>query len=550
MEIAEPAEEWLTSAQAMSLARRTGSDRVLPWEQLGQSGSRRAVRRTQPGGHAAAAARCPHVPPARRARHLPRWPLGIQGNCRTTAALIDAALIEAAMTDSALRGVSPHDRWWLGQLAEWIRIPSVSGDDRHRGDLLRAARWLVHCLRRTGASTAVVPSRGGGPTVLGRWRGPPGAPVVVLYGHYDVQPAGAGWTVPPFEPTLRWPMLVGRGTNDDKGQLLAMLAALTAGPDRREPPATTVLIADGGEEIGSPGLPRVLTRLARTVRPDLVLVCDTERSAAGAPTVTVSQRGHVVMDIEVDSGGPAVHSGRLGGAVIDPTVVLAAALARMSDAVASWPTPETGGPSAPAGAMRLPDAAIIRAARGRVTTGNHLHRRITDGPALSIVRMVSSGGRGSIASRAGRPHRRPTGTEISCRSGSSVAAPIRATTDRVHSRQLHRHRGQSRSCSHSAPGCTCGHRPGERGDVRASHGSPSLGRQPPRRCFVAQGLRRRAGTARVGHTCRRSPRPGRVPGHSGLDDGSTDVGHRFQVGADAAALRPVADARESSRHTG
>jgi succinyl-diaminopimelate desuccinylase len=162
-----------------------------------------------------------------------------------------------------------------------------------------------------------------------------------------------------------------------------------------------VLIADGGEEIGSPGLSRALTRIARTVRPDLVLVCDTERSAAGAPTVTVSQRGHVVMDVEVDSGGPAVHSGRLGGAVVDPTVVLAATLARMSDTVTCWPAADPRGPAASASARRLPDAAIIRAARGRATTGEHLHRRITDGPAFSVVQLISSGGRGSIAARAG-----------------------------------------------------------------------------------------------------------------------------------------------------
>jgi succinyl-diaminopimelate desuccinylase len=189
--------------------------------------------------------------------------------------------------------------------------------------------------------------------------------------------------------------LIGRGANDDKGQLVAMLAATAAWQSPGNPPMTVLFVADGSEEIGSPGLAAALRMVAPSFRPDMVLVCDTERARTNSPTVTLSQRGHILLDIEIGTGGPAVHSGRLGGAVIDPVGLLISVLGRVASVVRRWPAT---GPDA--AATRIPDVDIIRAARGRAVHGGALHRRITDGPALAITRLSGGAAQGSIAERA------------------------------------------------------------------------------------------------------------------------------------------------------
>ena len=222
----------------------------------------------------------------------------------------------------------------LRELAAWLTIPSVSGQPARRADLSRAAWFLAAHLRRAGMITGQVRTTSA-PVVVGYADGPPGAPVVVIYGHYDIQPPGPGWTSAPFRPVMRGRMLTGRGANDDKGQLFAVVAALRAWREAGGVPSTVVLIAEGAEEIGSPGLHAALTSLAPRVRPDLILACDTEQSADGVPTITVSQRSQASLLLRVDTGGGPVHAGRLGGAVVDPSLVLAQVLLRMQAALPS-----------------------------------------------------------------------------------------------------------------------------------------------------------------------------------------------------------------------
>jgi acetylornithine deacetylase/succinyl-diaminopimelate desuccinylase-like protein len=301
----------------------------------------------------------------------------------------------------------------LAELVRWLRIPSISGDPARAGDLRRAAAFLAAALRRAGATVGLVELAGLPPAVLGYVRGPAGAPVLLLYGHYDVRPPGPGWTSDPFRPVLRGGRLIARGADDDKGQLYAGVAALHAWRAVGGPPCTVVVLAEGAEEIGSPGLDRVLAALARRLTPDLVLACDTERAPDGVPTVTVSQRGHAVLDVAVDTGGPAVHAGRFGGAVIDPSFVLARILVELRRALDRM---AAGAPARSCGApvLERSDAVIRRAAGGRATHPIGLDHRITRRAALTVVDLAATGPGGSVPSlaRARLDVRTPPGVPV------------------------------------------------------------------------------------------------------------------------------------------
>lgn len=287
----------------------------------------------------------------------------------------------------------------LSELRSWLAIPSVSADPARAGDVARAAKWLAGWQRAHGATVQVRPTAGGRDVVLGYWAAPPGAPLVVIYGHYDVQPAGPGWSSDPFTPVVRAGVLYARGAGDDKGQIFAHLCALDAWRQVGIPPVQVLVIAEGAEEVGSPGFHAVLRRLARRVRPRAVVVSDTERDDDGAPTVTVSQRGHLVAQLEVDTGGADVHPGRLGGAVVDPSLVLAEALLRLRDQL--LPRLGTHPRHAVIRARTRTDPAVARAAgRGRATIGPRLDERITRRGALSVTRLATGGRGGAVPARS------------------------------------------------------------------------------------------------------------------------------------------------------
>jgi acetylornithine deacetylase/succinyl-diaminopimelate desuccinylase-like protein len=293
-------------------------------------------------------------------------------------------------------------RWRADRLTElrsWLEIPSISADPARSGDVTRAARWLASWQRAHGASVDIRPTANGRDVVLGHWAAPPGAPLVVVYGHYDVQPAGPGWSSDPFTPVVRAGVLYARGAADDKGQLFAHLCALAAWRQAGIPPVRVLVIAEGAEEVGSPGFGVVLRELARRIRPRAVVVSDTERDDAGAPTVTVSQRGHLDARLEVDTSGPDVHPGRLGGAVVDPSLVLADALLTLRDEL----LPALGTHPANLPGVQLhtrPDAAVVRAAGGRAMAGPGLDQRATLRGAVSVSRLATGGRGGAVPTRS------------------------------------------------------------------------------------------------------------------------------------------------------
>jgi acetylornithine deacetylase/succinyl-diaminopimelate desuccinylase-like protein len=215
----------------------------------------------------------------------------------------------------------------VAALAELVAIPSISSDPTRRYDVARAAAWLAARLSPLGGR--VVPT-GGHPLVLAEWLGAEGAPTVLVYAHYDVQPAGrdADWHTPPFEPSVRGERMYGRGTSDDKGPMLAALGAIERLLEERgRLPVNVRVILEGEEEIGSPSLEAALAANRDTLRADLAVSADGAMWSAEQPSVNVAARGMLAVEVAVRGPAADLHSGRHGGAVQNPLRALAEILA-------------------------------------------------------------------------------------------------------------------------------------------------------------------------------------------------------------------------------
>jgi len=222
----------------------------------------------------------------------------------------------------------------LDSLLTCLRFPSVSTDSAHAGDVRACAEWLGHFLSDSGLATEILPTPGH-PVVLARNVHRPHRPTVLLYGHYDVQPADplALWHSPPFEPRIENGIVYARGATDNKGQLMAHANGLrqtmaTAG----DLPVNLIALFEGEEEIGSPNLGPFLEAHSQSLACDVVAISDTGMVAAGVPTFTYGLRG--ITCCEVTLTGPALdlHSGIFGGAVANPATELARLIAQLHDA--------------------------------------------------------------------------------------------------------------------------------------------------------------------------------------------------------------------------
>jgi acetylornithine deacetylase/succinyl-diaminopimelate desuccinylase-like protein len=224
---------------------------------------------------------------------------------------------------------------FLTALIDMIRFRSVSSDPVCAGQLRACAAWLAGHLVRAGLQEVEVVPTGGPPAVLAAWRHAPGRPTLLLYGHYDVQPAGpaAAWRSPPFEATVHGEHVYGRGASDDKGQLLVQVAAVSAWLTAcGRLPVNVVCLFDGEEELGSPHLARLLARRGRTLTADAAVVSDTRMPAPDRPALIYGLRGSLRAELEVRScARTQLHSGAFGGIVRDPAQALAGLLAGLVD---------------------------------------------------------------------------------------------------------------------------------------------------------------------------------------------------------------------------
>jgi acetylornithine deacetylase/succinyl-diaminopimelate desuccinylase-like protein len=228
-----------------------------------------------------------------------------------------------------------HEAAALARLNRFLAIPSVSTQTAHRADVARCAEWLASELGRIGVA-AGCHSTPGHPIVVGEWRGAgSGAPTVLIYGHYDVQPPEPlePWESPPFVGTLRDGRLYARGAADDKGQLWIHLTALEACLAARGTlPVNVVLLIEGEEEVGSTSLPGFLEAQHRRLACDYVVISDTMMYAPGVPNILSSMRGLAYFEIVARSAPADLHSGQYGGVVPNAAGGLARVLASLARA--------------------------------------------------------------------------------------------------------------------------------------------------------------------------------------------------------------------------
>jgi acetylornithine deacetylase/succinyl-diaminopimelate desuccinylase-like protein len=233
------------------------------------------------------------------------------------------------------RYLTEHSARITRELFELLAIPSVSARSEHDADTRRAAEWLAGSMRRAGLA-ATVHETPGHPVVVGEWRGAPaGAPTVLVYGHYDVQPAEPLelWTSPPFEPTVRDGRIYARGAVDDKGQLFLHVKALEAHlAVRGTLPVNVIVVAEGEEEVGSDHLAAFIEEHAARLRCDGVVISDSSMFAPGLPSVLSSLRGLAYFQLDVQGPAQDLHSGSYGGGAVNPAMALARILATMHDA--------------------------------------------------------------------------------------------------------------------------------------------------------------------------------------------------------------------------
>ncbi|SIM46570.1 M20/M25/M40 family metallo-hydrolase [Micromonospora cremea] len=225
----------------------------------------------------------------------------------------------------------PDARDLLPELAGYISIPSVSRDSDPQV-MRRAAEWLRDQLGFAGAR---LDETAGNPIVRADWLGVPGAPTILVYGHYDVQPPGslAEWNSPPFEMTTDGDVIRGRGVTDDKGPVFIVLKLAQAFLAQEGGlPLNVKFLFEGEEEIGSPNLADYLRAHADELAADLVVSADGAMWRPTEPSVSVASKGLVSLSVVVEGAATDLHSGRFGGTVANPVHQLAALLASLHDA--------------------------------------------------------------------------------------------------------------------------------------------------------------------------------------------------------------------------
>jgi acetylornithine deacetylase/succinyl-diaminopimelate desuccinylase-like protein len=219
------------------------------------------------------------------------------------------------------------------ELFEMLRIPSVSADPQHAGDIRRMAEWLVRHLRSLGLENAQIMETAGHPVAYGEWLGA-GAdkPTVLVYGHYDVVPAEMedGWETPPFEPVVKDGKIYARGTTDDKGQLFIHIKALESYLKASGgAPVNLKILLEGEEEISSPNLTPFLKKNLDLLKADVCLISDSSMRVIEEPAITHSLRGMTYIEIEVDGPKEDLHSGLWGGAAHNPALALVEILGKL-----------------------------------------------------------------------------------------------------------------------------------------------------------------------------------------------------------------------------
>ena len=227
-----------------------------------------------------------------------------------------------------------HRDRFVEELKTFLRIPSISAISQHRPDIERAAAFVAAQMQAAGLQAEIVPTAGN-PIVYGEWLNAPGAPTVLVYGHYDVQPADPldQWKTPAFEPTIRDGQIYARGATDDKGQMLTHIKGAEAWLKTvGHLPVNLKFVIEGEEEVGSNNLDDFLLAHRERCRCDVAVISDTSQYGPGIPAITYGLRGILACEVTVHGPRQDLHSGIFGGAIANPCNVLAQMIATLHDA--------------------------------------------------------------------------------------------------------------------------------------------------------------------------------------------------------------------------
>lgn len=226
-----------------------------------------------------------------------------------------------------------RDRY-IDELKQYLAIPSISALPQHQGDLRRCAEYTAEELKRIGLENVRLIETPGNPVVYADWLHAAGAPTMLFYGHYDVQPVDPLelWESPPFEATVREGELYARGAVDDKGQIFMHFKAIEAHMKQNgRLPMNMKIILEGEEEVGSANLDTFVRDNKDLLSADVVVISDSPMFERGIPSICYGLRGLIYFQIDLRGTRSDLHSGSFGGAVANPAFVLAQILAQMKD---------------------------------------------------------------------------------------------------------------------------------------------------------------------------------------------------------------------------
>ena len=238
------------------------------------------------------------------------------------------------MTNNVVDFINLHRDRYVDELKGYLAIPSISALPAHHADVVRCAEWTAEEMKRIGLTGVTLIQTPGNPVVYGEWLGAPGAPTILFYGHYDVQPVDPLdlWTSPPFEATVRDGEIYARGSADDKGQVFMHFKAIEAWLKQAGSlPVNIKVFIEGEEEVGSTHLDTFVAANRDLLKAEVVVISDSPMFDRGVPSICYGLRGLAYFQIDVRGTTSDLHSGSFGGAVANPAFVLAQMLAQMKD---------------------------------------------------------------------------------------------------------------------------------------------------------------------------------------------------------------------------
>lgn len=222
--------------------------------------------------------------------------------------------------DNVINALKDRQQQALDELFEFLSIPSVSADSAFQPEMERCAAFVRDSMEAAGLQAEIIATEGH-PIVFGERMEDPSLPTILLYGHYDVQPADPLnlWTSPPFEPVIRDEKIFARGATDDKGQLFTHIKAIQAWVNHEgRLPVNIRFIVEGEEEVGSDNLDRFLESNRDRLQADVAVISDTAQYGDGIPAITYGLRGIVAAEIRLTGPSKDLHSGVFGGSIANP----------------------------------------------------------------------------------------------------------------------------------------------------------------------------------------------------------------------------------------